>query len=129
MCQFDDVLRSTLQRTYAVRDIALQLTVNLIVLLKIVYNKTLYSTRARAKTPRHGAGASKEPVMPSYEINYLNSDGSLAAKFETQCAGHKEAQILAHAMKLAGSHQIEVWSERQIIYARKQGAMIVPQSL
>lgn len=66
--------------------------------------------------------------MPSYEINYLNDDGTLAAKFETQCAGDKEAQILAHAMKMASAHQIEVWSERQIIYARKHGAAIVPQT-
>jgi hypothetical protein len=56
--------------------------------------------------------------MPAYEINYLKDDGSLAAKFATQCANDKDAKILAHAMKMASALQIEVWHCRQLIYAR-----------
>jgi hypothetical protein len=58
--------------------------------------------------------------MPSYEINYLHDDGSLAAKFAAQCSGDKEAKILAHAMKMAGAFQIEVWNGKALIYTRPQ---------
>jgi hypothetical protein len=69
------------------------------------------------------AGAlSKEPAMPAYEINYLHDDGSLAAKFAAQCSGDKEAKILAHAMKMAGAFQIEVWNGKALIYTRPQKA-------
>jgi len=60
--------------------------------------------------------------MPAYEINYLNNDGSLAAKFAAQCSGDKEAKILAHAMKMAATFHIEVWADRALIYARPQKA-------
>jgi len=56
--------------------------------------------------------------MPSYEINYLHGDGSLAAKMKMQCAGDKEAKVLAHAMKVDGILRIEVWNERKLIYTR-----------
>ncbi|HEY2069008.1 MAG TPA: hypothetical protein VGG48_05595 [Rhizomicrobium sp.] len=58
--------------------------------------------------------------MQTYEINYLKDDGSLAAKFATQCANDKDAKILAHAMKMAGGFQIEVWSGKALIYARPE---------
>ncbi|MGH6871328.1 MAG: hypothetical protein ACREHE_07470 [Rhizomicrobium sp.] len=58
--------------------------------------------------------------MPDYEINYLNDDGSLAAKFSAQCTSDKDAKVLAHAMKLANTRQIEVWSGRILIYARPE---------
>jgi hypothetical protein len=58
--------------------------------------------------------------MPAYEINYLHNDGSLAAKFEMQCASDKEAKILAHALKMDGAKQIEVWNGRALIYTRPQ---------
>ena len=58
--------------------------------------------------------------MQSYEINYLNDDGTLAAKLSAQCASDKDAKILAHAMKLSGTLQIEVWNGRTLIYARPE---------
>jgi hypothetical protein len=56
--------------------------------------------------------------MPAYEIVYLNDDGSLAAKFAAQCLGDTQAKVLAHAMKLEGTHQLEVWNGKTLIYAR-----------
>jgi hypothetical protein len=58
--------------------------------------------------------------MPAYEINYRHDDGSLTAKIETHCACDKEAKILAHAMRMNGARQIEVWREDVLIYARPQ---------
>jgi hypothetical protein len=58
--------------------------------------------------------------MPAYEINYRHGDGSLTAKIETHCASDKEAKILAHAMRMDGARQIEVWREDVLIYARPQ---------
>ena len=58
--------------------------------------------------------------MPAYEINYRHGDGSLTAKIETHCASDKEAKILAHAMKMEGAHQLEVWQGETLIYARPQ---------
>ena len=59
--------------------------------------------------------------MPAYEITYRHDDGSLTAKIETHCASDKEAKILAHAMKMQGAHQLEVWQGDTLIYARPQG--------
>ncbi|HEY5339218.1 MAG TPA: hypothetical protein VIJ85_13510 [Rhizomicrobium sp.] len=59
--------------------------------------------------------------MPAYKINYLHDDGTLAAKFETQCAGDTEAKIIAHAMKMDGA-QIEVWNGFKLIYTRPQNS-------
>ncbi|HSM95050.1 MAG TPA: hypothetical protein VLT91_03335 [Rhizomicrobium sp.] len=56
--------------------------------------------------------------MPAYEINYRHGDGSLTAKIETHCACDKDAKILAHAMKMDGVRQIEVWQGDTLIYAR-----------
>lgn len=58
--------------------------------------------------------------MPAYEINYRHGDGSLTAKIETHCASDKEAKILAHAMKMDGARQLEVWQGDTLIYARPQ---------
>ena len=58
--------------------------------------------------------------MPAYEINYRHDDGSLTAKIETHCASDKEAKILAHAMRVDGARQIEVWREDVLIYARPE---------
>jgi hypothetical protein len=62
----------------------------------------------------------KENAMPAYEIFYLNDDGSLAAKFAAQCRGDIQAKVLAHAMKMDGARQIEVWNEKTLIYARPE---------
>ena len=58
--------------------------------------------------------------MPAYEINYRHDDGSLTAKIETHCASDREAKILAHAMKMDGACQLEVWQGDTLIYARPQ---------
>lgn len=68
--------------------------------------------------------------MPAYEINYRHGDGSLTAKIETHCASDKEAKILAHAMKMDGARQLEVWLGDTLIYARPQDpAQKVPISV
>lgn len=56
--------------------------------------------------------------MTSYEICYLNEDGSLNARIATECANDMQAKILAHAMKAAGSARIEVWDGVRLIYER-----------
>jgi len=58
--------------------------------------------------------------MPAYEINYRLDDGSLTAKIETHCTTDKEAKILAHAMRMDGARQIEVWRDDTLIYARPE---------
>jgi hypothetical protein len=58
--------------------------------------------------------------MLAYEINYLKTDGSLAAKFSAQCNDDTQAKVLAHAMKMDGARQIEVWKGQTLIYSRPQ---------
>mgnify|MGYP001603882513 CR=1 FL=1 len=58
--------------------------------------------------------------MPTYDICYLNIDGTLAAKLSALCANDKQAKILAHAMKLAGTRQIEVWDGKTLVYQRPE---------
>jgi hypothetical protein len=62
----------------------------------------------------------QENTMPAYEIVYLNDDGSLAAKFAAQCQGDTEAKVLAHAMKMDGTRQLEVWNGKTLIYTRPE---------
>ncbi|HUB85874.1 MAG TPA: hypothetical protein VL971_09285 [Rhizomicrobium sp.] len=66
--------------------------------------------------------------MPEYEITYRHDDGSLTAKIETQCATDKEAKILAHAMRVDGARQFEVWQGDTLIYSRPQNAAVVQRS-
>ena len=56
--------------------------------------------------------------MPSYDICYLNDDGTLNARIATECANDMQAKILAHAMKAAGSTRIEVWDGVNLVYER-----------
>lgn len=58
--------------------------------------------------------------MPAYELIYRSEDGSLTAKIETLCASDKEAKILAHAMRMNGARQFEVWRDDMLVYARPQ---------
>jgi hypothetical protein len=88
--------------------------------VKFVSENSLYRDRVKPEELPVAGVRSKEPTMPSYEINYLHDDGSLAAKFAAQCRGDKEAKILAHAMKLAGVLRIEVWNGKALIYTRPQ---------
>jgi hypothetical protein len=66
--------------------------------------------------------------MPGYEITYRHDDGSLTAKIETQCATDMHAKILAHAMKVEGACQFEVWQGDTLIYSRPQNANTVQRS-
>lgn len=56
--------------------------------------------------------------MPSYDICYLNEDGSLNARIATECSNDMQAKVLAHAMKAAGSKRIEVWDGVTLVYER-----------
>ena len=56
--------------------------------------------------------------MPSFEICYLDDDGSLACSFSAMCANETHAKVLAHAMKLSAYKKFEVWQDRKLIYER-----------
>jgi len=58
--------------------------------------------------------------MPTYDICYLNADDTLAAKLSALCIDDKQAKILAHAMKLAGTRKIEVWDGKTLVYQRPE---------
>ena len=58
--------------------------------------------------------------MPSYEICYLDDDGTLACSFTAMCANETHAKVLAHAMKLSNYKTFEVWSDRRLVYQRPQ---------
>lgn len=58
--------------------------------------------------------------MPHYEICYLDSEGTLLGTFCAACAGDKQARILAHAMRFAGTRRIEVWDGATLVYERPQ---------
>ena len=59
--------------------------------------------------------------MPSYEICYLNQDGTLNAKIAADCANDMQAKVLAHALKAEGFRRIEVWNGVTLIYERPLG--------
>lgn len=56
--------------------------------------------------------------MPSYDIRYLDDDGSLKAKIATDCANDTQAKVLAHAMRADGTKRIEVWDGPTLVYER-----------
>ena len=56
--------------------------------------------------------------MPSYDIRYLNDDGTLAAKVAAECADDTKAKVLAHAMKRKGFVRMEVWDGDSLVYQR-----------
>ncbi|HEY0302757.1 MAG TPA: hypothetical protein VGC36_15530 [Rhizomicrobium sp.] len=58
--------------------------------------------------------------MPAYDICYLEEDGTLACAFTVQFESEMRAKILAHAMKPADCHRLEVWSGKELIYSRGQ---------
>ena len=59
-----------------------------------------------------------EPIMPAYEICYLDEEGALTYKFTADCDNDQRAKILAHAMKLPSARKLEVWSGEALIYTR-----------
>lgn len=58
--------------------------------------------------------------MPAYEICYLENDGGLLLAFSVQFETEMRAKILAHAMKPAECHRIEVWDGRELVYSRPE---------
>ena len=72
----------------------------------------------REKEMAGGIDANAEPAMPTYEINYLHHDGSLACKLEAQCEDDTHAKVLAHAMKDHEHKGMEVWNGSSLVYQR-----------
>jgi hypothetical protein len=60
--------------------------------------------------------------MPAYEICYLEDDGALVCAFSVQFETEMRAKILAHAMKPADCHRLEVWNGGALVYCRPEGA-------
>lgn len=58
--------------------------------------------------------------MPSYDIRYLNEDGTLKAKVAAECDNDVHAKVMAHALMAAGTKRIEVWDGRTLIYERPE---------
>jgi len=58
--------------------------------------------------------------MPSYDIRYLNEDGTLRAEVATECDTDMQAKVMAHAMLAAGTKRIEVWDGPTLVYERPQ---------
>lgn len=56
--------------------------------------------------------------MPNYELVYLNTDRSVAAKINSLCDDDTKAKVLAHAMRVHGASQMEVWKDDTLIYTR-----------
>ena len=61
--------------------------------------------------------------MNAYEICYLEIDGSLACAFSVQFESEMRAKILAHAMKPADCHTLEVWQGRDLVYRRPESGV------
>lgn len=64
--------------------------------------------------------------MTAYEICYLEDDGSLICAFSVQFDDAMRAKILAHAMKPASCHRLEVWSGRELVYCRPERGIEIP---
>jgi hypothetical protein len=60
--------------------------------------------------------------MPAYDICYLEEDGALACAFTVQFETEMRAKILAHAMRPAECHRLEVWRGKEMIYSRPEDA-------
>jgi hypothetical protein len=56
--------------------------------------------------------------MPSYEICYINDDGTLDAKVGAECDNDLQAKVLAHALKNKGLKRIKVWDGGILVYER-----------
>jgi hypothetical protein len=71
---------------------------------------------------KRGGRTKKDKPMPSYDIRYLDSEGSLKANIATDCANDTQAKVLAHAMKTEGAKRIEVWDGPTLVYERGRQA-------
>lgn len=56
--------------------------------------------------------------MSQYEICYVDGTGTLLGTFFVSCAADKQARVMAHAMRLDGTRQIEVWDGARLVYER-----------
>ena len=60
--------------------------------------------------------------MPYYEFHFRDETGALLDSQCAPCAGDKQARILAHALRPAGTKQLEVWNGATLVYERPQTA-------
>lgn len=67
--------------------------------------------------------------MPSYDIRYLNDDGTVEAQIAADCTNDTQAKVLAHAMKMRGSKRIEVWDGITLVYERPEKTAVPAASL
>ena len=58
--------------------------------------------------------------MPAFEIYYLDNTGDVACAFSVQFEDVLRAKILAHAMKPAECHTLEVWQGKELVYRRPE---------
>lgn len=58
--------------------------------------------------------------MPSYDIRYLDDDGTLKARIAFECATDIQAKVMAHAMKAGNAKRIEVWDGPTLVYERPE---------
>jgi len=65
--------------------------------------------------------------MPAYDICYLEEDGALACAFTVQFDSEMRAKILAHAMKPADCHRLEVWRGKELVYRRPEMLLEAPR--
>jgi len=56
--------------------------------------------------------------MPSYDIRYLNDDGSLKGEASANLQNELHAKVLAHALMLKGTRRLEVWDGESLVYER-----------
>ncbi|GEM_PF-1200607 len=54
--------------------------------------------------------------MPTYDIRYMNRDGTVAARFFAHCSGDDEAKALMRAIQMEGVRQVSVWHGNRLIY-------------
>lgn len=66
--------------------------------------------------------------MPSYDIRYLDADGTVKAIVAAECANDIQAKVLAHALKADGAKQIEVWDGPTLIYQRPDRSQAVART-
>ena len=65
--------------------------------------------------------------MPAYDICYLEEDGALVCAFTVQFDSEMRAKILAHAMKPADCHRLEVWHGKELVYRRPERQLDAPR--
>jgi hypothetical protein len=80
----------------------------------------------RIKLHQGGMDVSTEDAMPSFEIYYRDSDGTLVEKLSVQCATPMKAKVMAHAMRAHPFAEIEVWQGDALVYERPERIEAAP---